>query len=331
MEGKLMDDSLQLKVSKLIASLFKSSRTSDLASLRTALFEGIKQIVHFDGGFLTTRRDAELLCSEDDTYLYNLPGNFFRQFDKKIAIPFPERDLPSNYAINHPNELTTLPLAYGSWQQFEESYLNKHFCKPVGLSDLLGCALRDEKANKYNIIAFYHLDGKTRFSDRDIEVIKVILPFVNQLINTNLLYRFNRHKHVDRKVAILDIHGAILEAEEEFTEFYNTAKLNPKQLLSKLKSSQNRSVTLKLNQQQKVKFSLQDNLIAATALENDSGWAKLSNKQQLICDGLVSGLTNQQIAEQLSLSVNTVNNHLSNIYKALAVKNRAEAISILSK
>lgn len=51
----------------------------------------------------------------------------------------------------------------------------------------------------------------------------------------------------------------------------------------------------------------------------------LTVKEKRILYGLVQGKTNQQLAEDAFLSVNTIKTHLKSIYKKLEVNNRSEA------
>jgi LuxR family maltose regulon positive regulatory protein len=53
----------------------------------------------------------------------------------------------------------------------------------------------------------------------------------------------------------------------------------------------------------------------------------LSGRELEVMQLIASGLTNQQIAEQLFISLNTVKTHVKNIYQRLNVTNRAQAIA----
>lgn len=59
-----------------------------------------------------------------------------------------------------------------------------------------------------------------------------------------------------------------------------------------------------------------------------SNFNKLSNRQTEILESVSLGLSNAEIAEQFSISVNTVKNHVASIFKLLEVKTRAEAIRL---
>jgi DNA-binding NarL/FixJ family response regulator len=51
----------------------------------------------------------------------------------------------------------------------------------------------------------------------------------------------------------------------------------------------------------------------------------MTKKEQLVLDALARGLSNQQIAQELWVTEQTVKFHLSNIYRKLEVRNRTEA------
>jgi DNA-binding NarL/FixJ family response regulator len=60
----------------------------------------------------------------------------------------------------------------------------------------------------------------------------------------------------------------------------------------------------------------------ATELAAEAGMTK---KERLVLDALARGLSNQQIAQELWVTEQTVKFHLSNIYRKLEVRNRTEA------
>ncbi len=53
---------------------------------------------------------------------------------------------------------------------------------------------------------------------------------------------------------------------------------------------------------------------------------ELTIREKEVMDLLATGLLNKEMAYTLGLSLNTVKNHLKNIYQKLEVKNRLEAI-----
>ncbi|MDH3326450.1 MAG: LuxR C-terminal-related transcriptional regulator [Gammaproteobacteria bacterium] len=53
----------------------------------------------------------------------------------------------------------------------------------------------------------------------------------------------------------------------------------------------------------------------------------LSNKEKKTLEYLCAGLSNQEIANQSFVSLNTVKTHIKNIYTKLGVNNRSQAIN----
>ena len=53
----------------------------------------------------------------------------------------------------------------------------------------------------------------------------------------------------------------------------------------------------------------------------------LTKRERVILRSLADGSTNQELANNLLISINTVKFHLSNLYEKLGIKNRSQAIS----
>ncbi|WP_420547694.1 LuxR C-terminal-related transcriptional regulator [Curvivirga sp.] len=60
----------------------------------------------------------------------------------------------------------------------------------------------------------------------------------------------------------------------------------------------------------------------------DDPWESLTRRELDLLDYLKTGQSNQQIANYLGLSVNTIKFHLKNLYTKLGVKNRAQAVAV---
>ena len=57
----------------------------------------------------------------------------------------------------------------------------------------------------------------------------------------------------------------------------------------------------------------------------------ISKREREIIDLLLAGKSNQQMEDELYISIGTVKNHLYNIYQKLQVKNRLQLVSLLTK
>ncbi len=56
-------------------------------------------------------------------------------------------------------------------------------------------------------------------------------------------------------------------------------------------------------------------------------WENLTPRERELLTALAKGHSNDQIARELGLSINTVKFHLRNLYDKLAIKNRAQAVA----
>ena len=64
---------------------------------------------------------------------------------------------------------------------------------------------------------------------------------------------------------------------------------------------------------------------------NDERWEQMTNREIELLKLLAEGLSNQQIADQLCITVRTVKFHTNKIYIKLMVRSRAEAIASIWK
>lgn len=74
---------------------------------------------------------------------------------------------------------------------------------------------------------------------------------------------------------------------------------------------------------------LVDKLVSRTSLSTDS--PTLTTRQREMLQLLQQGFDNQTIARQMSLSVKTVENHLTRLYRQLNVQSRLEAVNYISR
>jgi DNA-binding NarL/FixJ family response regulator len=66
----------------------------------------------------------------------------------------------------------------------------------------------------------------------------------------------------------------------------------------------------------------------AAGQENGAAAERLSAREQQVLDGVVRGRTNQEIARDLMVSVDTVKTHVRNVLLKLQVRGRIQAVVI---
>ena len=57
----------------------------------------------------------------------------------------------------------------------------------------------------------------------------------------------------------------------------------------------------------------------------------ITDREAEVIDLVGQGLTNKEIAASLSLSVNTVNNHIANIFGKTGVRSRIDLLNLIHK
>ena len=58
---------------------------------------------------------------------------------------------------------------------------------------------------------------------------------------------------------------------------------------------------------------------------------KISEREFTVVQLICEGLTNKEIANQLNISVNTVNNHVANIFSKMGVRSRIDLLKELKE
>ena len=62
-----------------------------------------------------------------------------------------------------------------------------------------------------------------------------------------------------------------------------------------------------------------------------TGWAALTPTEIEVANAVADGLTNQQAAERLFMSVPTVKTHLRHIFAKLAIDNRSQLVAVVRR
>lgn len=78
-----------------------------------------------------------------------------------------------------------------------------------------------------------------------------------------------------------------------------------------------------------ISSSLIGKLVAPT--QESSVFPPLTNRQHALLQLLKDGLDNQSIAQEMGLSVKTIENHLTRLYRQLGVQSRLEAVNFVSR
>ncbi|MBW8184068.1 helix-turn-helix domain-containing protein [Shewanella nanhaiensis] len=160
-----------------------------------------------------------------------------------------------------------------------------------------------------------------------IEIIQFILPHIAEGFRLNLLSKFYfSEKCSYRFKAVCNQKGEILEQEEGFTELLEMAGIsNLQAILPRSPLSEGVYGFAGL-----ISIVTQKNNYYIVELHFfGKDFNILSKKQLLICFFISQGLSNEEIAEKMSTSRKTTENHLANIYFKLNLSSRSILVSKL--
>lgn len=161
---------------------------------------------------------------------------------------------------------------------------------------------------------------KARLLQPDVVIMDITMPHLNGLEATRLI----RKEMPDVQVLILTMHGS-----DDY--FFQTLQAGANGFVLKEAAGIDLQVAVKAVHQGGVfiypsiaKGLVRDFLERAISGEEQASYADLTSREKEILGLVGDGLTNQEIAERFSLTVNTVQTHRSHIMDKLNLHSRAE-------
>jgi len=125
------------------------------------------------------------------------------------------------------------------------------------------------------------------------------------------------------QVIMLTVHedtDLIFRALQAGAHGYLLKRSSPDKILEAIGEVSRGGAPMSSNIARKVVQSFQNSPLSPAADE-----ANLTKREEEILGGVVRGLVNKEIADELSISVETIRVHLKNIYEKLHVRSRTEA------
>jgi len=142
--------------------------------------------------------------------------------------------------------------------------------------------------------------------------------FNDFLAKYNLYYLCGIDIHFDNKLL-----GTISLFREENDPDFELRDLMYLELIRKNSANQLNKL-IEINKLSKRKIIDQNEMMAKCSNKYD-----LTNREQEVLKLIISGKSNNEIAEELFISINTVKKHLTHIFKKTEVKNRTELTSVI--
>jgi DNA-binding NarL/FixJ family response regulator len=157
-------------------------------------------------------------------------------------------------------------------------------------------------------------------TETDVLLLDINLPGLSGIEAIPLF----RKKYPEQKIIMLTIledDQHILEAIQNGADGYILKKSSPDKILDAIKQVNEGGAALTPMIARQVLAFLKPH-----SSKNNSG-ADLTNREKEILQLLTQGLTNELIANKLFISVQTVRNHIKNIYEKLQVHSRAQVVA----
>ncbi len=315
-------------LSELIVNIYRRSTELPLNEFRTFVFRQAQSVIGFDSGIWITRSELRRPLNELDTFLYNQPEAMMQNYERllnKCGIKDPLFE--EAYRLNGKTQLMDS-------QVFEcNNRLNplyEEHCKPFNLEHALSTIYCGNQQGVAHIVSFYRANRSTPFIEPDRQYTEWLIPHFIEGFRLNLLHHFRRHATSRGFSAVCDRFGVIIDAEDGFLrELGLSDKAGADINRIALKFDQlpaDGLVTLNQNTQLKVTSSRG---VFYLELQHARSIPELTLRQQQLVNELVKGIPDKVIADNLNISLKTVRNQLSEIYRKLNVDGRAATIAYL--
>lgn len=187
----------------------------------------------------------------------------------------------------------------------------------------------------YDVVALYRGRAGAAFSEDERLLKERIMPHLQQasMLNTftHARQRFLLARGIAGHLAICDARGVMREAEPGFVELVRSVwpDWRGPVLPCPVPDASAGPVTLHRGGGLRLEGQCLDELMLLTA-ERTTAWDELTPRQREVAHLLAEGKLYKQIADELGLSLSTVNNHVNAVYAALGVRNKTELARQLS-
>lgn len=308
----------------LIKDIYKLAYQTPITEFKEQIFNQLKPLLNIDAGTWITRGDTDAHFYESDSYTFCLPDGFIQE---PMHLDPVSEQIQNIYRTIHNNPGRTFDildiLPESEWL---DSDLYQLYCKKYQLNHSLMTSQIEPHNQVVNILTYARHDANKRFTAENKQLSEWIQPCLIGGLKINLLNQFH-HQNKDAFYGVFDTFGHIIEAEDSLISLFKE-----KGILVGM-----RSVLVRDNPDGSIDHNgvliqtKSDKGLILVEVVETSLPNQLSSRQLDICHHLINGKTNKEIAKELKLSPNTVNNHLKRIFNTLNVTSRHQAIGYLMR
>lgn len=321
-----------------IETLYQQAQKQPVSTFKSWCFTSLTQLIEFDSGLWGTRSDVMRLNLDhwvEDAFVHNQPDSFMANYFN-IAARSKATDSLNQHLMANPERFFSIWESCPPEQWYQTDYYLEH-CKQFKVENAISAVtVPTEHSVIGHVFSFYRAQRDNDFSANDVLMANFLLPHLVEAFRINVLSSFGQSKPKQGVVrAVVDRFGEIIEAEQGFygvmkeKHLLDKSRVNITQLSDITSSSQLKLSGLILD------ISFNDGVFYLEASEG-SLIDKLTPRQKEVCQLMIKGLNNQEIANLMTkdendqpLKANTVNAHIRNVFKVLRVSSKAAATSYL--
>lgn len=306
---------------QLVQDTYQLAHDVSEQMFKPGVLDRLTQTVALDTAFWMTRSEVDTPYAAEETYTYHLPEGVQENYLKHPTVLQQALELNQVLMANLGTTIDVKDIIpQAQWHKSDMYLLH---CKKY---DIEHSVMTLYPSDHNQMIASISLNRHARhpaFTPQERELIQAFVPHMVEAQRLNTLYHFQRHQTAHTLRGVIDKHGKVIESDAGFDEaladiHIDLANLN----LSDIQFND-------LDSRYICQGYRQSGYIHLT-IQQKSPWEILSQRKVEVAHLLVQGKPNKTIANELDMSVETVNEHMADIFKRLRVRSRYEAIAVLS-
>ncbi|MGU3401646.1 response regulator transcription factor [Brucellaceae bacterium D45D] len=193
------------------------------------------------------------------------------------------------------------------------------FTQRFGIVAMMNGHCRLEHSSAYNFfMSLYRVTDKRPFQKADADTFHIILRHLEQVLSLSLRMELKARAGVNGAVALLDETTQIVRATPDFETILQTEGLPKRQKTSILHRLIRYGGQWKGSKVALVAEAYAPGLTFIHATQANF-WHKLSPQERRVADLLLAGRSAREIADVHQVSINTIRNQISTIYRKLGV------------
>lgn len=313
------------QINQLIKNIYRAAYSSPVSEFKKTCFDLLAKELNIQSGTWITRSEKNIRFYENDSFTYKLPQGFMEDYHHLSTVSEQVNQVFSVVLGNQRKTLDILDIVpEDEWYNSDMYCL---YCEKFNLHHSLMTVDINPINQVMNLITFARHHQDNEFSDEEKRIKEFLFPNLIESLRINLLNSIHQGKETSTYRAVLDRYGNIIEAEDSFINILaSKALIEDNKLLVKLKLKQG---VVEVNEL-KLFYENHDGLVFVE-LDTLTHLKMIGRKKLQVCQLLIAGKTNKEIAKHMAISPNTVNNHLKEIYKVLGVDSRHKVIAQLHR